>query len=427
MKMNAKELLLFAILFLCLQVSIVSAVDPIVENADAVWNSSFDTTPTDLTNTASTALPRPLIEYPNTTFNFELKECPEELTDNTSKALPRPLIEYPNTAFNFELKECPEELIDNVSKALPRPLVEYPNTVFGFELKECPEELANNASKTLPRPLVEYPNTVLSKSLIFPKELINDTTPPIITNITITNITDNSATIKWNTSEFANSLVKYGTSSGGYTKQEFDELFVKNHSVSLRNLSPGTEYYFVVKSDDRSENSAESSEYSFITTGISNNPIISISTDKYEYTAGERMLIELTLTNPTGEWQPVYFVWRLDLPDYDLQYGIMTKALYLPPDYEQTFTIPFTLGDYEISFNASWYVALYNTTTLEVISEDTVDWKYVPRKKAEGEIIPEEIAKDVEAKILLEKVFMEHFLLEKEHALRKILTVTNET
>ena len=149
-------------------------------------------------------------------------------------------------------------------------------------------------------------------------------------------------------------------------------------------------------------------------------PTVSISIDKYEYTADETMSINITLANPTEEWQPVYFAWRLDLPDYDLQYGIMTKALYLPPDYEQTFPIPFTLGDYEISFNASWYVALYNTTTLEVLSEDTVDWKYVPGKMAEGEIIPEEIARDVEAKILLEKVFTGHFLLEKEPALRKI-------
>ena len=265
--MKSKLFILFAILFLCLQVSIVSAVDPVVENADAVWNSSLDASPTNLTNTASTALPRPLIEYPNTTFNFELNECPEELTDNASKALPRPLIEYPNTAFNFELKECPEELIDNVSKALPRPLVEYPNTVFGFELKECPEELANNASKALPRPLVEYPNTVLSKSLIFPKELINDTTPPIITNITVTDITDNLAMIKWDTDEFANSLVKYGKESRVYTESEEDSLFVKNHTIELTGLLPSTCYYFVVNSTDQSENSAESSEYSFTTSG----------------------------------------------------------------------------------------------------------------------------------------------------------------
>ena len=233
------------------------------------------------------------------------------------------------------------------------------------------------------------------EELLFSKELINDTTPPIISNITVTNITENSATIKWDTDEFADSLVKYGTSSGAYTKQEYDELFVKKHAVSLYNLSPGTKYYFVVKSVDLSGNSVESSEYSFTTTGVPNKPIISISTDKYEYTAGDTMSINITISNPTEEGQSVYFAWRLDLPDYDLQYWIMKKSLYLPPDYKRTFTIPFTLGDYRITFNASWYVALYNTTTLEVISEDTADWQYVSGAKARGKAIPEEIAKEI--------------------------------
>jgi len=112
------------------------------------------------------------------------------------------------------------------------------------------------------------------EELLFSKELINDTTPPIITNITVTNITENSATIKWDTDEFADSFVKYGTSSGAYTKQEYDELFVKSHSVSLYNLSSGTKYYFVVKSVDLSGNSAESSEYSFTTLGTLNQPPI---------------------------------------------------------------------------------------------------------------------------------------------------------
>ncbi|CAD6492972.1 MAG: hypothetical protein CHKLHMKO_00386 [Candidatus Argoarchaeum ethanivorans] len=97
MKMNIEELLLFAILFLCLQISIVSAIDPIVENADAVWNSSLDTTPVNLTNTTSTALPRPLIEYPNATFNLELKECPEELTDKPDTTPPSSISNLQNT------------------------------------------------------------------------------------------------------------------------------------------------------------------------------------------------------------------------------------------------------------------------------------------------------------------------------------------
>jgi hypothetical protein len=39
--------------------------------------------------------------------------------------------------------------------------------------------------------------------LIFPKELFDDTTLPIITNVTATNITDNLAAITWNTDEVA--------------------------------------------------------------------------------------------------------------------------------------------------------------------------------------------------------------------------------
>jgi len=146
-------------------------------------------------------------------------------------------------------------------------------------------------------------------------------------------------------------------------------------------------------------------------------PTVSISTDKYEYVAGDTMHIDITIANPSEETQPVYFAWRLDLPDYDLQYWITVLPLDLAPGYEQTFTIPFTLGDYGFSFNAAWYVALYNTTTLEVNSEDTADWRYVPSELVKGEIMPEEIAKAVEAKTLLEK----------EHALRKILPVINET
>jgi hypothetical protein len=78
-------------------------VDPIVENADAVWNPDLDATPTNLTDITNAVLPRPLTEYPNTVFNFKLRECPDELVDNMSKTLPRPLVEYPNTVWTKDL------------------------------------------------------------------------------------------------------------------------------------------------------------------------------------------------------------------------------------------------------------------------------------------------------------------------------------
>ncbi len=101
----------------------------------------------------------------------------------------------------------------------------------------------------------------------YPKGLINDTTPPLITNVTVTHITNSSATIQWDTDEIANSLVKYGKASGVYTKGTWNPLFVKNHPFELTGLLPGTCYYFIVNSADQSGNSVGSSEFYFTTTG----------------------------------------------------------------------------------------------------------------------------------------------------------------
>jgi chitodextrinase len=103
------------------------------------------------------------------------------------------------------------------------------------------------------------------EELVYPKGLIKDFIAPVITNITVTGITDNSALIKWDTDEFAVGLVKYGKTSGVYTESEEGARVVKNHTVELTGLLPDTDYYFVVNSTDRSENSVESAEGSFCT------------------------------------------------------------------------------------------------------------------------------------------------------------------
>lgn len=80
------------------------------------------------------------------------------------------------------------------------------------------------------------------------------------------NVTSNSAEITWLTDEFADSIVNYGVSSTVYTATSIDNLYVKEHGIALAGLSSGTTYYFVVKSTDRSGNSAVSmDEYTFTT------------------------------------------------------------------------------------------------------------------------------------------------------------------
>jgi len=125
---------------------------------------------------------------------------------------------------------------------------------------------------------------------------------------------------------------------------------------------------------------------------------VSISTDKYEYRAGDVMLINITFENPTDERKSVKFLWRLDISDYNLSFTVINnKSLLLPPEFKKTFVISWRLPKWKASFNASWYVALYDGT----ISEDTADWRYVgAKKKEEREIAIAEYLREIERSAL---------------------------
>ena len=112
---------------------------------------------------------------------------------------------------------------------------------------------------------------------------------------------------------------------------------------------------------------------------------VSISTDKYEYRAGDVMLINVTFENP-NESKSVKFLWRLDITDYDKHFTIIdNRSLMLPPHYDKTFTLRWKLPKLKSSFNASWHVAIFNKTTSELISEDRAEWKYLAEKAMKSE------------------------------------------
>jgi len=83
-----------------------------------------------------------------------------------------------------------------------------------------------------------------------------DITPPVISNVTLTQITTGSAIISWDTDKPAQSLVKHGTTAGSYTSNAEDTSNVTSHSVKLAGLSAGTTYYYIVISTDQSGNTA---------------------------------------------------------------------------------------------------------------------------------------------------------------------------
>ena len=67
-----------------------------------------------------------------------------------------------------------------------------------------------------------------------------------------------SATITWTTNEPSSSRVDYGTSAASLNLTTNDAALVTSHSVTLNTLTPGTTYFFRVRSTDAATNEATS-------------------------------------------------------------------------------------------------------------------------------------------------------------------------
>jgi len=202
-----------------------------------------------------------------------------------------------------------------------------------------------------------------------------DVTPPAsVTNLNETDV--GSTWILWN---WINPLDTDFNHTEVYINGTFKaNVSAPEHSYRATELLPNTTYEIGTRTVDDSGNvNTTWVNDTAKTLPLEDKPTVSIFTDKYEYTASETMLINISLANPTEEWQNVKFLWRLDFPEYGLYFPIINnKSLWLPPGFDKTFTMPWTLPSWGLSFNASWYVALANISTYEIISEDTADWIY---------------------------------------------------
>lgn len=85
-----------------------------------------------------------------------------------------------------------------------------------------------------------------------------DNTPPSIQNVSKSEITETSATIKWVTNEPATSQVNYGKTETYGSTTPLNSNLTTTHSVTLTGLDNGTTYNFRVISKDGSGNSATS-------------------------------------------------------------------------------------------------------------------------------------------------------------------------
>ena len=92
-----------------------------------------------------------------------------------------------------------------------------------------------------------------------------------ISDLTVVDVTDVSATVTWTTTLDSDSLVVYSTEEldvATATSTESDPTMVTGHFVSLSGLAPETTYYLMVKSTVDASTTVESSQTSFTTLAV---------------------------------------------------------------------------------------------------------------------------------------------------------------
>lgn len=102
---------------------------------------------------------------------------------------------------------------------------------------------------------------------------LQDKKTPTISSVASSSVTTSGATITWTTDLFADTLVKYGTTSvvENMTNTATGSTSTKSHSVTLTGLSASTTYYYVVNSTNSiSTNTTQNGPYSFTTSASSN-------------------------------------------------------------------------------------------------------------------------------------------------------------
>jgi RHS repeat-associated protein len=101
-------------------------------------------------------------------------------------------------------------------------------------------------------------------------------TVPVITGVSSSAVTHNSATISWTTNEPADSQVEYGTNTAYGQSTTLNPTLVTAHSQGLSGLTPGMLYHYRVRSRDATGNLAVSDDLTFTTSTLDTTaPVIS--------------------------------------------------------------------------------------------------------------------------------------------------------
>lgn len=169
-------------------------------------------------------------------------------------------------------------------------------------------------------------NLATSSSYTFTTSAAADTTPPVVSNVVVSSVTADTATVTWTTNEASTSQVNYGlTASYGYSTT-LDSNLTTTHTVVISGLAGYSTYDFRVRSKDASNNEAVSSNYIFTTSNIAP----SVTGSSASPTSGTSpVTVSFSATATDSDGYIASYEWDFDGDGvYDTNSGTVAGATY---------------------------------------------------------------------------------------------------
>lgn len=121
-------------------------------------------------------------------------------------------------------------------------------------------------------------NLATSADMTFVTPGVFDTTPPVLSGISATNISQTGATVNWTTNEAADTQVEYGLTTLYGASTPLNTTLSTAHTQAIAGLDAGSTYHYRVKSRDAAGNLATSADMTFVTASAPDTTAPSIPT-----------------------------------------------------------------------------------------------------------------------------------------------------